>query len=186
MWYLVASSLLPFPEVLLLPVRVRYPSDRKSIFREADAWRTSRSPRRTRTCRKIWPTVLPSALSRGLSTSDLRLETKRSHLRTFWHFFQIRQPSLCFSTNAGEAHRRITEFWHIWFSLGGPPSSAEWSPTRSSRPLGCLGIFEAVCSNTRFALDRTKDGTRRLNRERNKRNNVLREVGRDARRVFRV
>ena len=126
----LSKALLPFPEVLLLPVRVRCPSGRKSIFPEADVWRTSRSPRRTRIFRKIWPTVRPSVLSRGLSVSDSRLETKLVHL-PFLTIIQTRAGTVLFARKRKRrmrrlsAHRRITEFWHIWFFLGGPPSSTE-------------------------------------------------------------
>lgn len=65
---------LPFLAIPLLPVQVRYPTDKMSIFREVDAWRTFRSLRRTRTSRKIWPTVPLSILSRDLSMSDSRLK----------------------------------------------------------------------------------------------------------------
>lgn len=56
------------------PVQVRYPTGKKLIFQEVDAWRTFRSLRRTRTCRKISPIVPLSTLSRDLSTSDSRLK----------------------------------------------------------------------------------------------------------------
>lgn len=65
---------LPFLAIPLLPVQVRYPTDKMSIFREVDAWRTFRSLRRTRTSHKIWPTVPLSILSRDLSMSDSRLK----------------------------------------------------------------------------------------------------------------